>query len=276
VPDSQDLVAQYLFLYSMSGEPGDFDEYVDYDYRLANVIFFVKTDNTRVLRRVVDKARGFLSERRLPAEIKINMAGSGFLTLAWTDTLITGQIWSIISSLIAVFLITAVMFRSLAAGVLNALPICGAMLMNFGILGLLGGAMEVGTAISSGIIIGIGVDYSIHFVSRYRLAAAQGGGAGPATRTTMITSGKAITYNALVVIAGFMVLFASDFLPSRRLGILVAMGMATSFLMAMTLLPALLNMFEPRFIFGPRRTDEEARGHPRRPEEEVENADKKT
>ena len=255
VPDAQNLVAQYLFLYSMSGEPGDFDEYVDYDYRLANAIFFLKTDNTLVLERVEKKVLDFLSAQKELKDTKTNLAGTSHLTLAWTDTLITGQIWSMISSVLAVFLITALMFRSLVAGLINIVPISGAMLMNFGILGLLGESADVGTALSSGIIIGIGIDYTIHFLARYRLAVGRKREPIIATINTMVTSGRAITYNALTVIAGFMVLFASDFSPSWRMGVLVAMGMVTSFLMAMTLLPALLNLIKPGFVFKRSKED---------------------
>ena len=250
VPDSQELIAQYLFLYSMSGEPGDFDEYVDYDYRLANVIFFLKTDHSRATARVVDRVNGFFSRHKELKGLKINMAGAGFLTLAWVESLVRGQLWSIVSSLVAVFLITSLMFRSWAAGLINGVSIAGAMLINFGLLSLAGQPLEVSAAISSGIIIGIGVDYTIHFIYRYRLAVAQNNDSSQATLTTMITSGRAITFNALVVIAGFMVLFASDFTPSVTMGVHVAIGMFVCFLMAMTFLPAILNTFKPRFIFS--------------------------
>jgi predicted RND superfamily exporter protein len=258
IPDSRDLVAQYLFLYSMSGEPGDFDEYVDYEYKKANIIFFLKTDNSRILARVVSKVKGFLSDNVKDAQVKTNLAGTGFLSLTWVETLMEGQILSILSSLLAVFLITAIMFRSLVAGIFCLIPVGGASLMNFGILGLLGVPMDVGTAISSGIIVGIGIDYTIHFIAQYRLEKRRGRDDAVATTTTMTTSGKAITFNALVVIAGFMVLFVSDFTPSWKLGVLVAMGMFTSFLMAMTLLPALINTLKPRFIFGQVEEDENA------------------
>lgn len=250
IPESQDLIAQYLFLYSMSGEPGDFDEYVDYDYRLANTIFFLKTDNTYATARIVDRIRNFFSERQDMPKIKINMAGAGYLTLAWVETLIIGQIWSIVSSLIAVFLITALMFRSWAAGLISSLSIGGAMLISFGILALTKQPFEVSTALSSGIIIGIGIDYTIHFISRYRLAVSEDPDPVRATITTMTTSGRAITYNALVLIVGFMVLFVSDFQPSWSMGVQVAMGMFVCLLMAMTFVPAVLNTFKPGFIFN--------------------------
>lgn len=256
IPKSEDLIAQYLFLYSMSGDPGDFDEYVDYDYKMANAIFFLKTDNTVAVTKVVEKTREYFRKNPLPPGIKVNMAGAAYLGLAWVDSLITGQMWSIASSLAAIFLITSIMFRSFGAGLVSSIPIAGAMLISFGLLALTRQPLDVSTALSSGIIIGIGVDYAIHFISRYRLAVSIDPGPIPATTATMLTSGRAITYNALVVIAGFMVLFASDFRPSWIMGVQVAWGMFICLVMAMTLLPAVLNTARPGFIYNHHQGDQ--------------------
>ena len=54
IPDDQLLIAQYLLLYSMSGEPDDFDDVVDYDYRIANVRLLAVSDHSPVLDEVFD------------------------------------------------------------------------------------------------------------------------------------------------------------------------------------------------------------------------------
>ena len=59
IPTSKDLVAQYLLLYSFSGDPDDFDEIVDYDYQHANVAVYMRTDHTRDVTRVVNIIRDF-------------------------------------------------------------------------------------------------------------------------------------------------------------------------------------------------------------------------
>jgi predicted RND superfamily exporter protein len=74
----------------------------------------------------------------------------------------------------------------------------------------------------------------------------------------MMTTGKAIFFNAFAVIAGFMVLFASNFPANRHLGLLVAFNMFTSFFAAMTILPALLNIVKPKFIFEALNRGEES------------------
>ena len=59
IPDSQDLIAQYLLLYSFSGDPDDFDEIVDYDYQHANMTVFLRSDSTQDIERVVGIVQDF-------------------------------------------------------------------------------------------------------------------------------------------------------------------------------------------------------------------------
>lgn len=253
IPDSRELVAQYLLMYSMSGDPQDFDDVVDYDYRLANVWMQMKSDYTDDIARVIRRVETFAAKHFTPQGIKVNLAGRAYTSFIWVELLIRGQMNSILFSILAVFMITALMFRSVVAGLFNIIPISAAILLNFGLMGLLGFPLDVSTALSSGIVIGVGIDYTIHFLSKFRLEMAKGTDGRQATITTMTTTGRAIFYNALAVIAGFMVLYTSNFPANQQMGGLVSINMFTCFLAALTILPALLNIIKPRFIFKPKQ-----------------------
>lgn len=257
VPDSRELVAQYLLMYSMSGDPEDFDDVIDYDYRLANIWVQMKSDYTDDIAAVIRQVRSFAAHQSLPADVKLNLAGRAYTSFEWVELLIRGQMNSILFSILAVFIITAAMFRSLVAGLFNIIPISAAMLLNFGLMGLLGYPLDVSTALSSGIVIGVGIDYTIHFISKYRLEAGRQPHREAATATTMVTTGRAILFNALAVIAGFMVLYTSNFPANQQLGGLVSINMFTCFVAAMTILPALLNIFKPKFIFKSQKEGEQ-------------------
>ena len=73
IPTSQDLVAQYLFLYSNSGDPGDFDSYVDNDYKRALVTAFVKTDSSLVLADLVKNVK--CNSKRIKSHLNLNLNG---------------------------------------------------------------------------------------------------------------------------------------------------------------------------------------------------------
>jgi hydrophobe/amphiphile efflux-3 (HAE3) family protein len=258
IPDSRELVAQYLLMYSMSGDPDDFDDVIDYDYRQANIWVQVKSDYTDDIASVINRVKAFADQHFSGDKVKVNLAGRVNTSYVWVDLLIRGQMNSILFSIISVFLITALMFRSFVAGIFNIIPISAAMLLNFGIMGLLGIPLDVATALSSGIVIGVGIDYTIHFLSKYHWEVDKLKDGRKATVLTMMTTGKAIFFNAFAVIAGFMVLFASNFPANRHLGLLVAFNMFTSFFAAMTILPALLNIVKPKFIFEALNRGEES------------------
>ena len=95
---------------------------------------------------------------------------------------------------------------------------------------------------------GIGIDYAIHFVFRYRRDRLASMPPEQAMRETLSTSGVAIFYNAVVVMAGFLVLAASSFPPNRILGILVAQNMFVCLLGTVTLLAAALHLIQPAFL----------------------------
>ena len=286
LPTSRDLVAQYLLLYSFSGDPDDFDEIVDYDYQQANVSVYLRSDSTQDIERVVQIIQDFavrefgrlapngetdtyhdpvfvrfgrwlvgMTPTNLGWEtnsgFRIGFAGNGYLTNRMSELVVTGQLSSLVASLGAVFVLTALMFRSWVAGLINVIPISLVMIFSFGLLGLLNIPLEVGKSLTASMVIGIGIDYTIHFLNKYRVKVRDGL-TDPAhiTAATMATSGKAIFFNALVVICGFLVFVTSNFRPNFYLGVMLALNMSACLLVSMTVLPVMLNTFKPRFVYG--------------------------
>jgi predicted RND superfamily exporter protein len=132
------------------------------------------------------------------------------------------------------------MFRNVLAGFIGSVPIVFTSVVNFGLLGISGISLSVTTALISSIAIGIGIDYAIHFIERYREYAAIKGDKVLAGRLTMRHTGRAILFNAVVVITGFLVLLFSVFPPNRELGAFVALNMFVSFLGTVTVMYLLL------------------------------------
>jgi predicted RND superfamily exporter protein len=172
------------------------------------------------------------------------------MTLLVIDNVIRDQLQSFIVAIIAVFLITSIMFKSARIGLITIIPIAIASLANFGLMGLLGLPLQVATTFSACVGIGIGIDYTIHFFAKYRRLTAKGYLGADANVLTMQTSGRAIFFNAVVVAFGFLVLAWSNSPPNRNMGILVSLNMATSFIGAMTVLPCILNLVKPETIMG--------------------------
>lgn len=241
IPDSKDLVAQYLLLYEMSGDPENLWKVVNYDYNRVNVIFQLKSDNSKAMRSAIG-----IIEKYVPGfnkiNVEINYAGSGYKGLVFTDLILIGQILSLLLSLIIVVVLLSLMFKNIFAGIIGAVPIIITAVISFGIMGLFNIPLSTTTALLSSIAIGIGIDYAVHFIERYKIYALKTGDKVVTSEKTMQHSGRAIVFNALVVIAGFLVLLFSVFPPNRSLGALVSLNMFTSFVGTVSIMYLLLFM----------------------------------
>jgi len=168
--------------------------------------------------------------------IEIKYAGSGYKGLVFTDLILQGQILSLLMSLVIIIVLLSFMFKKVSIGFIGAVPIVITAAISFGIMGLFNIPLSTTTALVSSIAIGIGIDYAVHFIERYKIYALETGDKGKTIRGTMHHSGRAIIFNAIVVIAGFLVLLASVFPPNRSLGALVSLNMFISFAGTVTIM----------------------------------------
>lgn len=238
IPDNSDLIAQYLLLYEMSGDPENLWKVVDYDYAKLNVNFQVKSDNSKAINSVlaeIEKSKADFEK----LGVKMNYAGSGYKALIFTDLILEGQIMSLVLSLIIVIVLLGIMFKNIKLGFIGAVPIIITAVISFGIMGWADIALNTTTALLSSIAIGIGIDYAVHFIEQYKVNSATGDKLLTAQKT-MAHSGRAILFNAVVVIAGFLVLLFSVFPPNRELGTLVSLNMFISFVGTVTIMLNLL------------------------------------
>lgn len=256
IPDSKNLVAQYLLLYEMSGDPDNLWKVVDYDYKKANVNVQLKSDNSKEINRAIDiieKYRNDFSE----AGVQLNYAGSAYKALVFTDLILEGQIQSLLLSLLIIIILLSLMFKKISIGLIGAIPIVITAIISFGLMGLLNIPLSTTTALISSIAVGIGIDYAVHFIERYKIYALETSDKALTIRETMHHSGRAIIFNAFVVIAGFLVLLFSVFPPNRSLGALVSLNMFTSFLGTVTIMFLVLYKSNIYFVKRKKKGDKE-------------------
>lgn len=250
LPGSKDMVSQYLLLYSMSGQPTDFDPYIDYDYRNANLIVWMKSDSSRRAGQVVADVRNFV-QPQLPPGVRVEIGGSVPQSSALSETLVEGKIRNILQMMLVVLVCGIVIFRSLAAGFYLIAPLTLTVLVNFGVMGLTGIPLNTPNSVNSAMAIGIGADYAIYLLYRFREEYASLGDFDLALRETLQTAGKAIVYVASAIAGGYSVLlFSFGFYVHIWFGILIVMSMIVSAASALLLIPALLRTFKPAFVTG--------------------------
>ena len=252
VPESQELIAQYLFLYSLSGDPQDFDSFVDNDYGRAAIWAFLKDDSTTNADAVGKKVQAF-ARTHFPPGVTVQMGGTLPEAIALNEVIVKDKSENIAQMAIIVFVLGAIMFRSIVAGVFVVIPLIAVTIANFGIMGWVGTPLDIAAMSSAAMAVGIGADYEIYLLFRFREELERSGDVLTATRESLRTSGKAVLFVALSVIAGYSVLQFSDFAFFNQISNMVIASMAISALFALFFLRALMMLFKPRFIFGANR-----------------------
>jgi predicted RND superfamily exporter protein len=252
LPARRDLIAQYLFLYSLSGDPQDFDSLVDNDYRKAAVWAYLKTDSSAYADALFKKAQSVIA-RSFPGNVTVRMGGSLPQTMALNEVVTRDKFRNMAQMVAIVFVLSALSLRSLAGGLFVATPLVAVILANFGLMGWLGIPLDIGAATAAAMAIGIGADYELYLLFRFREELARSGSLVIATRDSLLTSGKAILFVALSIIGGYSVLQLSEMAWYNRISTLVMATMAVSALSALFFLRALMMVFKPRFIFGKQR-----------------------
>ncbi len=260
LPLDRDLLAQLFFL---SDSPA-FERYVDRSYSRSVVLAFLDRDGTNVTRRVMHRLEEWAA-RNPSDEIRVSLAGGvGPTILALNEHTVKGKLLNIAVVFAVIFAVSGLLLRTPVGGAYVTAPLAMALLVNLGLFSWLGVSFDLTGASIAAIGIGIGADYAIYALYRLREEHRRLGALEPALAAMLDTTGRAILMVALAISAGFAVYLGSEFYGFRILGTYVPLTMIVSALTALTLLPALVLLFRPRFIVGNARDEASAVGAPAR------------
>ncbi|WP_250654702.1 outer membrane lipoprotein-sorting protein [Alkalimarinus coralli] len=250
LPDNRDLVAQYFLLYSASGSPNDFEEEIDFDYRIANIRIMLNDGNYVNNKQVIESLQHYLDTDFNTSELKGNLSGRVNLNYHWLKGLGTSHFAGMGIALFLVWLVSAMLFGSTLAGLYALIPVATSILFVYSAMVIFGIDLGIGTSMFSAVAIGLGVDFAIHTIDRIKVLYRQFGSVPDALNRFYPSTGRALLFNLLAIAFGFGVLISSRVVPLNNFGTIVALSMTTSFVMSMTLLPALILLFKPRFIIA--------------------------
>ena len=247
LPTTRAMAAQYLFLYSLSGGSDDFDTILDATHRVAKIRVLVHDDSTRRGEQLIARAKDLVRES-FPPGYTVRYTGTLANTAAATEVMVAGKLRNIAQIALITIIISALLLRSLVAGLLVALPLGLTVAVNFGVMGLIGIPLDSMTSAISAMAVGIGADYAMYFLFRVREERAGRGDLREAIGRALMTSGKAILFVSSAIAFGYATLCLSGFAVHVELGALVALAMLVSSASALLLLPAILVRFRPAFI----------------------------
>jgi predicted RND superfamily exporter protein len=241
----QQIVSNYLILLS-----GNIDAYANdpLEPTAIKTTIQLRTLGDKDTGAVIKEIRNYI-DTNFPKNIKTIVGGSALIEASLNNLVVQSQLISISVSVFLVFLMLAIFNRSLIAGLICIIPLSITILINFAIMGFSGIKLNIGTSMVASVSIGIGIDYTIHYIEAFKREYKAAGGKGNFLLRAYATSGKAILINALSVGTGFAVLLFSQFIMLKDFGLLVAITMATNAIASLTVIPVLLLLLKPKFIY---------------------------
>ncbi len=247
IPDTRAKVANLLTLYSMSGDPDDFSSLVDYDYQAGLINATVKMSATEELIDMVDRTEAFVDNIEAPG-FEIQLSGFPVFMRDFMKILIISSLRSLGISLLLVVALAWIFFKSLRWGLLAVIPLATAIVLNFGLMGLLSIELSHVTALLTSIIIGVGVDFAVHFIAQYRNFIRKGVDRDEVSQLTIDDVGYPIMLNVAAVSVGFSVLLFSEFVAMNYMGGLVIISMVSCAVGTLTILATLIHLMRNKVL----------------------------
>lgn len=253
IPDRQPLIAQYLFLYTLSGQPDDLSNLVDPAYRDGVILAFNKSDASAFVHALVHDLKEFTARRFAGLPVTVGIAGGALgAQAAVNEVIVREKIRNLLQVAGIIFLLSALALRSIVGALLVLSPLAIAVVINFGVMGWTQTALSMSTASVTAMGVSIGADFAIYLIFRLREELTEYA-LVDALQRTLLTCGKAIFFVSSAVALGYLILVFSGFAAWMHLGGFTALIMLVSSLAAVSVLPALVIIVEPRFLWPGRR-----------------------
>lgn len=241
IPDNQNLIAQYLLLYSLSLPQGmEINDRMDVDERFLRLTASNNIVDTSLDLEIIRWAERWWDATPYSAKVNGQTAMFAHMQHDVTATLIQSILLALTSVIVMMFLI----FRNLRMLPLFIVPNILPIALVVGVMGWLGITIDIGVAISGAIIIGVAVDDTIHFLVKYREARQRGDSFDDAIAYVMHYAGSAIIFTTMILSTAFMVFIFSDFLPNVNFGFVTAIALIIAVLVDLLMLPAWLALVD--------------------------------
>ena len=237
IPDNRSTISQLLLLFSFQG--GSMSALSLSDFSAGEVMGFhaLKTGEEQIA--LVNDVTEYL-ETHFEGTAAVQMAGPTRISASMFTSIARSQLTSLLTSIIAAGVIVILLMRSFSAGIVSMIPLLFTVLFNFGVMAFAGKSLDIATLMISSITIGIGIDYGIHFIERYREELSETQSRAQSLIRSAQTTGTGIVYNALALALGFGIMILSAFQGLQNFGLLIAMTMVVSAIGAFAVIPALL------------------------------------
>ena len=245
IPKRREKVNNLFTMYSMSGDPDDFSAMIDYDYTVGLITALSTVMTTEEVFSFVVSVSNYITTY-FNENLNINVTGMIVVIRDMVIMIIQSSSLSILFSLILIGIIASIFFKRILWGFLAVVPLTAAVILNFGLMGHFNVTLNHITAILSSIIIGVGVDFAIHFISQFR-RLSQTADEDQLSREVIKDVGYPIILDAGSNM-GFGALLFSAFVPVQYIGGLMVFAMISTSMGTLTLLSSTAELLKHRLI----------------------------
>jgi predicted RND superfamily exporter protein len=248
IPDSAEEIAQFLFLYEISGgNPDDLFHFITPEGSSANVWVQMRRGENQDVAGVVAAASEFLGDAPVPGA-EAQWAGLPYINIVWQQKMVSGMGKALAGSFVIVLAMMTLLFRSFRLGLLSMVPLTATIVLVYGAIGWAGKAYDMPIAVLSSLALGLSIDFAIHFLQRTREAYERSGDLAGAMEEVFQAPARAITRNVFVIALGFIPMFFASLIPYVTVSVFFFCIMLVSGVSTMITLPALLATFGSSFL----------------------------
>lgn len=239
LPREQDLASQYMLLYEMSLPFGlDLNNQINMDKSALRLVASLDNLGSNELISLEQDARTFFN--KLAPELTLRTASPALMFAHIGERNMQSMVAGTLLALVLISLLIVFALRSWRLGLVSLLTNLIPAAVGFGIWGVISGEINMALSVVLSMTLGIIVDDSVHFLTKYQAARQSGQDAGSAIRQTFSTVGVALTTTTVVLSAGFAVLMLSSFLLNADMGLLTVIIIVAALIIDLLFLPAFL------------------------------------
>jgi len=247
IPDDPKLAAQLLTLFTFSG--GELWNMATPDFSQGEVVARTSLNGTAQIIDLANRVRDY-ANTVFPPEVSIEFVGAEQAWGSLAQETVPNTALTLAIALVAALLIVTLLLRSIVAGLIAVSPMILTIVINLGTMSYLNMPLDLASLMIGSITVGVGIDYTINFIVRWKTEMARGRTIEETHEMTMRTMARGILFNALTLTAGFAMFYFSAFKGLRNFGLLINLTMIWSFFGSFIVVPALLLALKPRFLIG--------------------------
>jgi len=245
LPSAKNAPAQYMFLYESAGDPGDFNEEIDFSYQHLLIRTQLSTDRFSNVAPTVTKFEEITQQWSKKTGIEASVSGRVAINSGWMALLEVSHFKGLGLAVLFVFFASVLAFRSSWSALLSLVPIFTGVLFTYAVMGLLTIDIAPATSMIAAISTGLGVDFAIHLISGIRQGLQKGLTPRAAFSGHYIIIARACVFSGLALAVGLAVMLFSSTPPLQWFGVLVASATVGSLIGAVIIIPACYALFAP-------------------------------